>query len=81
MGDGFGMGWGIVMMVAMLVLVVVVVGGVIWLVLSLVRDRQRSSAADRGPGGALEVLERRFASGEIDADEYRARRATLEPDR
>jgi putative membrane protein len=35
----------------------------------------------RGWGGTvdpLEVLDRRFAAGEIDAEEYRSRRATLE---
>jgi len=69
------MGWGIAMMVAMLLLVALVVGGIIWLVLRLSSDRQRP--ADPA-GGALEVLERRFAQGEIDADEYRERRSTLE---
>jgi putative membrane protein len=31
-----------------------------------------------GPADPLEVLDRRFAAGEIDAEEYRARRTTLE---
>ncbi|MBS1679155.1 MAG: SHOCT domain-containing protein [Actinobacteria bacterium] len=30
-----------------------------------------------GPTDPLEVLDRRFAAGEIDAEEYRSRRATL----
>lgn len=72
------MGWGIVMMVAMLLLVALLVGGVIWLVSRIARDRERPGAAARAPGGALEVLERRFAAGEIDVDEYRQRRSTLE---
>jgi putative membrane protein len=78
MGDGFGMGWGIVMMVAMLLFFAAVIVGVIWLVVRLARDRQPLGRADGGPAGGLEVLERRFAAGEIDADEYRERRATLE---
>jgi putative membrane protein len=78
MGDGFGMGWGIVMMVAMLLLVAVVIVGIVWLVLRLVRDRGSRGRADGAPSRGLEVLERRFAAGEIDADEYRDRRATLE---
>jgi putative membrane protein len=78
MGDGFGMGWGIVMMVAMLLLVAAVIAGVVWLVLRFVRDREPRGRADGAPRGGLEVLERRFAAGEIDADEYRERRATLE---
>jgi putative membrane protein len=32
----------------------------------------------RGPLDPLDVLARRFAEGEIDAEEYRSRRATLE---
>jgi putative membrane protein len=78
MGDGFDMGWGIAMMVAMLVFVVLVIAGVVWLTMRLLRDRERSRPADRAAGGGLEVLERRFAAGEIDADEYRERRSILE---
>ena len=77
MGDGFGMGWGILMMVVMLVLVVLVIAGAIWLVLRLVDDG-RSRTTGGASGGAIETLERRFAAGEIDAEEYRERRATLE---
>ncbi|MGH2986534.1 MAG: SHOCT domain-containing protein [Solirubrobacterales bacterium] len=78
MGDGFGMGWGILMMVVMLVLVALVIAGVVWLVLRLVGDRDRSGIPDAARGGALEILERRFVAGEIDVDEYRERRSTLE---
>lgn len=31
-----------------------------------------------GPADPLDVLDRRFAEGEIDAEEYRTRRSTLE---
>jgi putative membrane protein len=78
MMDGMGTEWGIAMMVAMLVLTVVVIAGVVWLVVRLIRDREGSSAADHAPRGGLELLDRRFASGEIDADEYRQRRSTLD---
>ena len=78
MMDGIGMGWGIAMMVAVLLLAVVVVGAVVWVGARLVRERECSHSADRAPVGALEVLERRFAAGEIDADEYRERRSTLD---
>ena len=77
MMDGIGMGWGIVMMVAMLLLVAAVIAGVVWLVVRLIRDREGVSASDRAPGHAVEILERRFAAGEIDAEEYRERRSTL----
>lgn len=35
-------------------------------------------AGGREPEHPLEILDRRFAAGEIDADEYRSRRAALE---
>jgi putative membrane protein len=79
--DGMGMEWGIAMMMAMLVLVALVIAGVVLLALRLIRDRDRSGPADPAPRGALEVLERRYASGEIDADEYRERRSTLDKGR
>ena len=78
MMDGMGVGWGVAMMVALIVLTVVIIGAVIWLLARLVRERGRSHGADRAPVGALEVLERRFAAGEIDAHEYRERRSTLD---
>jgi uncharacterized membrane protein len=78
MGDGFGMGWGIVMMVVMLLLVAAVIVGVVLLVVRLARDRGPHDRADGAPSGGLEVLERRYAAGEIGTDEYRERRATLE---
>lgn len=69
------MGWGIVMMAAMILFAVLVVAGVIWLIAHLVRGSR--PAQDDGDE-ALQVLERRFAAGEIDANEYRERRSTLE---
>jgi putative membrane protein len=76
-GDG-GMGWGIVMMVAMVLVTVLVIVGVIWLVRGLLRERDRASPDDGDPPNALRVLDRRFAAGEIDAEEYRDRRSVLE---
>jgi putative membrane protein len=73
-----GMGWGIAMMVAMLMLVAVVVGGIVWLIVRLVRDGEPGRQAERASGGARQTLDRRYAAGEIDADEYRERRSTLD---
>jgi putative membrane protein len=39
------------------------------------------SAASGGAPSAIEILDRRFAEGEISAEEYRARRETLESGR
>lgn len=78
MGGDAGMGWGMVMMVAMVVVAVLVIVGVILLFRRLLGERDRSSLDDRDSADALRVLETRFASGEIDVEEYRERRSILE---
>lgn len=73
MGGG---GW-VVMIVLMLAFWALVVAGVV----ALFRNR-RPSGSDSGttPGPSAEhVLDERFARGEIDAEEYQARRAVLFP--
>ena len=64
--DGNWGGW-----LAMSVAMVVLWGSVVWIALALLRDRQRSGR------DAQDLLDERFALGEIDADEYRQRRTTL----
>jgi putative membrane protein len=74
MMDGWDMnGWGWAWMSLSMAIGVAVVA---LLVVLLVRG---STAADRRPGqdDALTVLRRRYASGEIDQDEYRRRRTEL----
>jgi putative membrane protein len=71
-GDGaewWGMGLG---MVAWIILLAAAIGLVVWLVNR--GNGQRS--VDRG-GSAEEILRHRFASGEIDAEEYKSRLAVL----
>ncbi len=68
---GWGAGWWILMAFAMVVFWALVVLGVVWLV--------RSAAPGRlgGRTTALELLERRLASGEISPEEFRERKGTL----
>ena len=74
MMDGWGMGdWGWTWMVIWIVAPVAVVA----LVATLSRGSRQQSAPDQGDQ-ALAVLRRRFAAGEIDAEEYERRRAHLE---
>ena len=71
MGDGTMMdgGWWIAMWVFMAVFWVLVIGGLVALVSWLATGRRTDSADD--------VLDRRFAAGQIDETEYRALRDAL----
>lgn len=71
---GYGvLGLGGLWMVAFWVFVVV---GIVWLVLTASGRAQRADGDSSG--GALRILEERLARGEIDAEEFRTRRAALE---
>lgn len=72
-GDGDWSWWGWFVMTA---LMIGFWGLVVWLIVSLVRPGEGSAAAGSAGSGAPpaeEVLARRFANGEIDDQEYRAR--------
>lgn len=65
MGWDFGLGW-----IAMMLFWVFIVAGIAWLVVTLARpQRERSDAAA--------ILAERFARGEIDSEEFAARRRAL----
>jgi len=69
-GDG---GWGFGMGLVWLVFVGLIVAGI---VLAIRGSSERPS--DRGSGkSALEILDERFARGEIDRDEYEERKRVL----
>jgi putative membrane protein len=56
-----------------------VILGIVWIVRGSRPWGPRASF--RRPESGIEVLERRFAAGEIDHEEYRQRRSTLEEHR
>lgn len=74
------MGWGIAMMVVMVLFWVIVIVAAVLLIRHLVRARDRSDPSDAASPTALQVLDGRFAQGEIESDEYRERRSILERD-
>ena len=65
-GMGFGLGW-----LAMILFWVFVVAGTIWVVRSLAHTAPEQ-------GRAARILAERFARGEIDEEEFRARGRALE---
>jgi putative membrane protein len=65
---------GIVGLVITIGLVVLIVLGIRWLIRQEQASRYRSSDGAEEP---LEILRRRYASGEMDEEEYERRRRTL----
>lgn len=53
-----------------------VVAAIVWLVLTFSRTQTRIGGDD--PRSALRILDERLARGDIDVEEYRARRAALD---
>ena len=76
MMNGFAFGFGGVFMMLFWVLFwVFVVAGIVWLALTLSRSQ---AGSDGGASSARRILEERLARGEIDAEEFRLRRAAIE---
>lgn len=73
-GDDVGAGWMAVMMILMVLFWGAVILGIVWLVRGTVAGRSSASAA---PESALQILERRFAEGEIGPEDYETRRRVL----
>lgn len=70
-----GMGWGgwILMAAAMIAFWALVV----FVVVALFRNTRRSNGSTSDRRSAMNILDERFARGEIDEDEYHARSAVL----
>jgi putative membrane protein len=76
MHGGWGWGWMSLMMVMMLLFWGAVIFGVVWLIRGVAWGR----SVPEGPVSTespAEILDRRFAEGEIDEEDYRARREVL----
>ncbi|WP_454642861.1 SHOCT domain-containing protein [Bradyrhizobium liaoningense] len=68
MGWGYGYGFGLLHMIIWLVILAAIVAGVVWLVRITAQPGGHQFSARRSPG--LQVLEERYARGEINRDEY-----------
>ena len=71
MMDGYGFGFGGLFM---LLFWIFLIAGVVWFVLTLSRQQQ---VRDGDAGSALRILEERLARGEIDPEDFRARRSAI----
>jgi len=71
--DGVGWAGWLVMVVGM----VAFWGLVVWAVIAIFRSTQTSPTADTAHRRPLDVLDERFARGEIDESEYQARADVL----
>ncbi|GAY11386.1 hypothetical protein TOK_5896 [Pseudonocardia sp. N23] len=65
--------WAVVLIATVLAVLVAAVLASIWLVRQLRHDRTML----RDGADAADILQRRYAAGEIDDDEYQRRRSTL----
>jgi putative membrane protein len=76
-GSGMGTAGWFVMGMFWIALVVLVV----WLVIRLLPTSKSDEQVIAQPKSALDILDRRLASGEIDVDTYREARAAIEADK
>lgn len=74
MGDGYGWGVGVLGMVIFWIVIVAAVA----LVARLVWDRGGPRESSRASDTPLEILQRRYARGEIDRAEYEEKRRDLQ---
>jgi len=75
MMNGWDYGFGLAHMLFWLVLLIAIIVGVVWLVRSLSRSDRRDLLSHRSAG--LDVLEERYARGEISRDEYLEKKQDL----
>lgn len=79
MGYG-GMGWGGMPfggMIGMVLLWAILIAGIVWAVSRLLPGRPAGGGTRSGQDSPEEILNRRFARGEIDLETYQAQRAAL----
>lgn len=72
---GYGMGWGWFGPIMMIVFWALVIAGIVYLVKVLMGSRSSTSAKEET---ALDILKKRYARGEIDAEEFARKKKDLE---
>jgi putative membrane protein len=74
-GWGYGYGFGLIHMVVWVIILIAIIVGIIWLVRSLAATGGQYGPPRRSAG--LDVLEERYARGEINRDEYLEKKRDL----
>ncbi|MBI3913394.1 MAG: SHOCT domain-containing protein [Chloroflexi bacterium] len=79
MMGGFGFGGGAMLFGGLLMLVfwALIIGGVVWLAVTLSRGGQFSLGAGSANQKPLEILQARYAKGEINKDQFEEMKKTL----
>ena len=72
---GYGMGWGWFGPILMIAFWVLVILGIVYLVKALAGGRMSTSTKEET---ALDILKKRYARGEIDAEEFARKKRDLE---
>jgi putative membrane protein len=76
-GNNWGWGWMTLMMVAMLLFWGAVIFGIFWLIRGAARGEWGRSERPTDKESPLDILDRRFAEGEITPEDYQTRRKVL----
>ena len=77
MHGGWGWGWMSLMMVMMVLFWGGIIFGVVWLFRGATQGGSQTSEPPPRNENPIEILERRFAEGDISEEDYRARREVL----
>ncbi len=73
---GFGMGWGGYWVIGMVLFWMVLIGGGIWLFRSLSSPNDQNQ--QQGRTDAREILDQRYARGELDREQYQTMKKDLQ---
>jgi len=80
MGNEWVAGWGFAMMLFMGLFWIFVIAGAVWIAATLAR-RQGDGGESTRERAALRILEERLARGDVDVEEFKARKAAIEAGR
>ena len=78
MMTGFGMGFGGIGAIGMILFWVAVIAGIVWLVRTVGGSNAQFPMQAQGGVNAREIIDQRYARGELDREEYDAMKQDLQ---